>query len=94
MIGLEIDGAQAAYNGIVDNSAGSLTVTNCTLQNFFYNSLDSSVTGNGIVMQPTSGTLDFTITNTTASNNGAEGILYLPPSGSTANANASSIMWF
>src|SRR5216683_1097643 len=36
LIGLEIDGAGAGYNGIVLNSAGSLTVTNCTLQNFAY----------------------------------------------------------
>ena len=33
-IGLEIDGVGAAYNGIVLNSAGSLTVADCTLQNF------------------------------------------------------------
>src|ERR1700722_13909441 len=34
LIGLEIDGAGNGYNGIDLNSAGSLTVTNCTLQNF------------------------------------------------------------
>src|ERR1700681_1038992 len=36
LIGLEIDGAGAGYNGIVLNLAGSLTVTNCTLQNFVF----------------------------------------------------------
>ena len=81
LIGLEIDGAGAAYDGIVDNSAGSLTVTNCTLQNFIYDEIHGT-TGNGILMQPASGALDFTITNTNASNNGFVGIAYLPPSGS------------
>jgi hypothetical protein len=83
LIGLEIDGAGAGYNGIVLNSAGSLTVTNCTLQNFV---VGAGTTGNGILMQPTTGTLAFTITNTTASNNGYTGIYFLPPSGSP-NAN-------
>jgi hypothetical protein len=82
LIGLEIDGAGAAYNGIVFNSGGSLTVTNCTLQNFIVNNAVLSPTGEGILMQPTAGTLAFTITNTTASNNGDVGILYFPQSGS------------
>jgi hypothetical protein len=81
LIGLEIDGAGAGYDGIVLNSAGSLTVTNCTLQNFAWDGLNAT-TGVGILMQPTSGTLAFTITNTTASNNGNTGIYFLPPSGS------------
>ena len=84
MTGLEIDGANAAYNGIVVNSAGNLTIANCTLQNFV-----SGVgfnTGNGILMQPTSGTLDFTVINTTARNNNFVGVYYLPQSGSP-NAN-------
>jgi hypothetical protein len=80
LIGLEIDGAGAGYDGIVLNSAASLTVTNCTLQNLFYNG--GTTTGNGILMQPTAGTLAFTITNTTVSNNGYVGIYFLPPSGS------------
>jgi len=85
LIGLEIDGAGAGYNGVVLNSAGSLTVTNCTLQNFATNFSDLT-TGNGILMQPTAGTLAFTITNTTSSNNAVGGISFLPPSGSP-NAN-------
>jgi hypothetical protein len=48
----------------------------------------AAMTGNGILMQPTSGTLRFVITNTVASNNGFIGIFYLPPnSGSTATAD-------
>ena len=35
-------------------------------------------------MQPTSGSVSFTITNTTASNNGYAGVSYVPPSGSAA----------
>jgi hypothetical protein len=85
LIGLEIDGAGAGFNGVVLNSAGSLTVTNCTLQNFATNFSDLT-TGNGILMQPTAGTLAFTITNTTSSNNAVGGISFLPPSGSP-NAN-------
>ncbi len=81
LIGLEIDGAGTADNGIVVNSAGSLTVTNCTLQNFFYSN-SNILTGNGILIEPTSGTLDFTITKTTASNNGYAGVFYSPLSGS------------
>jgi hypothetical protein len=85
LIGLEIDGAGAVSNGIVLNSAGSLTVTNCTLQNFVYDG-SHATTGNGILMQPTTGTLAFAITNTTASNNGQGGINFFPASGSP-NAN-------
>jgi hypothetical protein len=84
LIGLEIDGAGAGFNGIVLNAAGSLTVTNCTLQNFAYDG-SNFTTGNGILML-TAGTLAFTITNTTASNNGLAGIFFQPPSGSP-NAN-------
>jgi hypothetical protein len=90
LIGLEIDGAGAGYNGIVLNSAGSLMVTNCTLQNFFFTGITfPATTGNGILMQPTTGTLTFTITNTTASNNGYAGISFQPPSGS---ANAKGVI--
>jgi hypothetical protein len=59
----------------------SLTVTNCTLQNFIRNG-STNDTGNGILIQPTSGTLDFTITNTTAVNNGFIGINYYLRGGS------------
>jgi hypothetical protein len=83
--GLEIDGAGAAYNGVVFNSGTSLTVTNCSLQNFVSNG-GMLTTGNGILMQPTSGTLYFTITNTTATDNDTDGILYLLPSSSSPNA--------
>src|SRR5580693_7793642 len=74
LIGLEIDGAGAGYNGVVLNSAGSLTVTNCTLQNFVDNT--NTDTGNGILIDPTSGAVTFTITNTTAANNTQAGIFY------------------
>jgi hypothetical protein len=85
LIGLEIDGAGAAYNGILLNAAGRLIVADCIVQNFVINGNDL-FTGNGISMQPTSGTLDFTITNTKALNNRITGIAYEPPSGSP-NAN-------
>src|ERR1700730_8578334 len=58
LIGLEIDGAGAGYNGIVLNSAGSLTVTNCVVQNFM---TGSGISGNGITIATTSGTVSFVI---------------------------------
>jgi hypothetical protein len=81
--GVSIDGtgATGGTNGIVFNIGGSLTITDCVIQNFAYDGINLT-TGNGILMQPTAGTLAFTITNTTASNNGATGILFLTPSGS------------
>jgi hypothetical protein len=76
--GLTLDGSDGASNGVVFNSGGSLTVANCVAQNFIEN---GGVTGNGILIQPTSGTVKFAITNTTVSNNQSGGILYSPPSG-------------
>ena len=78
LTGLAIDGAQAGYNGIVFNSGSSLTVTNCVVQNMVQH---------GILLAPTSGTIDIAITNTTVSNNSTAGLYYQPPGGSpTVNA--------
>ena len=86
LIGLNIDGAGVGYNGILLTSASSLTVSNCVLQNFSYNG--SIATGTGIYMVPASGTLDFTITNTTAANNGISSVsLSYWPVGGTPTAN-------
>jgi hypothetical protein len=78
--GLNLNGAGVAYNGIVFNSGGSLMVADCVLQNFFYTG--DTTTGNGIILQPTSGTLYFTIKNTIAVNNGNTGFYYFLVSGS------------
>src|SRR6202034_4540111 len=78
--GLEIDGAGAAYNGIVFNSGGNLVVRNCVLKDFVYN--NGFTTGNGILIAPASGTITFTIVDTIVSNSQDAGIQYLPPSGS------------
>jgi hypothetical protein len=77
--GIEIDGVDAAYNGIVFNSGASLTVSNCIVKDFISS---NSTSGNGIMIAPTSGMVDFTIVNTAAVNNGGAGIHYLPASGS------------
>jgi hypothetical protein len=82
--GLRLEGAGVAYNGIVFNSGDSLTVANCEAQNFIHN---DSTSGNGILMQPTSGKVAFVIVNTIVSNNGFSGIRYTPPRDSTATAN-------
>jgi hypothetical protein len=77
--GLEVDGAGAAYNGIVFNSGTSLTVSNSIVKDFISS---NGTSGNGIMIAPTSGTIDFTIVNTIALNNGSAGVHYLPTSGS------------
>ena len=83
LTGLEVDGAGAAYNGIVFNTGSSLTVTNCVLQNFAYEG-SGGTTGNGILMQPTSAQVIFTVTNTIVSNNGFTGFSYFPQDTTTA----------
>jgi hypothetical protein len=81
--GLVLDGSAATNtngtNGIVLNSGRRLIVTNCIMQNF----LDAGTgpLGRGILMQPTSGTLNFDISYTTFLNN-TFGIEWEPPSGS------------
>jgi len=79
LTGLEIDGAGDGYDGIVVNSAGNLTITNCVLKDFASGPNNIAA---GIWMQPTSGTFIFTITNTTVSNVTYAGIFYQPPNGS------------
>ena len=85
LTGLEVDGAGAAYNGIVFNSGNSLTVSNCIVKDFI--SADGT-SGNGIMIAPTTGAVDFTIVNTVALNNATAGIHYLPASGSAAATGA------
>jgi hypothetical protein len=80
LTGLEIDGARAAYNGIVFNTGSSLNVTNCVLGNFIYSGMAPS--GVGVLIEPTSGIIDFSITNTTVTNSGGSGIAYYVASGS------------
>jgi len=106
LAGLEIDSAAgpdgpADSNGIVLNSAASLTVTDCILQNLGAGPVSGTPGGGyGILLQPTSGALDFAVANTAVLNNGVAGVVYQPPSGSpsvngvidhlTANANVTA----
>src|SRR6202166_1743186 len=78
--GLTVDGGGTGSNGIVFNSGGSLTVTNCVAQNFVYSG--SFPSGVGVLIQPTSGAVDFSITNTIVTNDGGAGIAYHVASGS------------
>jgi hypothetical protein len=87
LTGLEVDGAGAGYNGIVFNTGTSLTVSNCIVKDFVGQTPDGP-TGNGILIQPTSGTPNFTIVNTIAVNNAGDGIAYLPASGSATATGA------
>jgi hypothetical protein len=81
LTGLEVDGASAAYNGIVFNTGSSLLIDNCVVKDFIEGT-GTGTSGNGIWIAPTSGTLNFTIANTVAVNNGYAGISYGQPSGS------------
>ena len=78
--GVSLNGAgiTGGTNGIVFNSGGSLTVSDCSVQNF----VGSLTTGNGILIAPSSGTVSFTITNVVASNNAYTGVYYRSPGGS------------
>jgi hypothetical protein len=76
--GLTIDGGGTGSNGIIFNTGGKLTIDQCNLINFVGG---GPSTGNGILVQPTSGSSKIVITNTTASNNQYIGVSYYPPSG-------------
>jgi hypothetical protein len=83
LIGLTVDGAGAGANGIAYNSGGHLTITNCLVQNFVIGNL---LTGNGILIDPSSGSVGLVITDSIISNNALVGIFYAP-SGGAPNAN-------
>ena len=78
--GLTVDGGGTGSNGIVFNSGGKLTIDQCYLMNF----VGAGSTGDGILMQPTSGNSDIIITNTTASNNQYVGVSYFASGTATA----------
>jgi hypothetical protein len=63
--GLTLNGSGGGSNGILFNSGGSLTVTNCMVQDFALG---------GIAIEPTSGIADVVITNTIASNIGPKAL--------------------
>jgi hypothetical protein len=73
---LIFDGAHVGANGVVLNSGGSLTVTNCVVQN---------LTAHGVAIQPASGTTTAIISNTYSLNNRASGII-IGPTGSASVA--------
>jgi hypothetical protein len=85
--GLHIDGLGTASNGINLTSAGSLTVTNSTIKGFGAPAPGGNA-GNGILIDPPSGAVNFTISDTLLSGNSYSGIYVFPSvnfgSGSTA----------
>jgi hypothetical protein len=88
LTGLEVDGAGAAYNGIVFQSGSSLTISNCIVKDFVEQT-NNGLSGFGISIQPVSGsTIDFQIVNTVALNNQVAGIGYFPVSGSATGGGA------
>lgn len=66
---------KTATNGITLNSAGSLTIRNCTARNF---------SNNGINLKPTTA-LKFLIADAVAANNGNVGAVVFPQGAGTAN---------
>jgi hypothetical protein len=76
--GLTINGENTGGIGIDFQDGSSLTVIDCVVQNFVYNSNTGGNTGTGIIIEPASGPVNFAITNTIASNNGVIGIAYTP----------------
>ncbi len=79
LTGLTVDGAGAGSTGIEFDTGASLTITDCVVQNFVGGGPTAGV---GVLIRPTSGTVNFLISNTTATNNQNVGIYYFPPSGS------------
>jgi hypothetical protein len=87
--GLTLNGAGVAYNGIVFHYGTSLTVTDCVVENFYFDG--AANTGNGVELLPFGGgplTVTVAVTNTTFLNNGFSGISYFAPEESTATVNA------
>jgi hypothetical protein len=80
--GLTLNGSGVGSNGVFFTSGASLTVTNCVVQNF------PPSQGDGILIQPSSGTTNVTIINTIATNNGAVGIAFR----SSGSANVTGII--
>jgi hypothetical protein len=80
--GLSIDGGGTGSNGIVFNTGGKLTIDQCDVMNF---AGSGPTTGNGILVQPTSGNHNIVITNTTASNNEYVGVYCHPLSGNATS---------
>ena len=78
--GLNIDGLGQGSDGIVFNAGASLTVVNCVVRHFLYAGT-GFVTGNGILIQPTAGSMSFLISNVIATDNGFFGVYFRPPSG-------------
>ncbi|MFY9626756.1 MAG: hypothetical protein WAK03_01205, partial [Methylocystis sp.] len=75
--GLHIDGLGTANNGINLTSAGSLTVTKCTIEGFGASNANGTV-GNGIFIVPSAGNLNFSISDTIVTGNAWVGIYVLP----------------
>ncbi len=66
--GLTIDGLGSGSNGIQFNTGGNLAIENCVIRNF---------AGVGIVISPNTSS-SFSVSNTIASNNGANGTFVEP----------------
>ena len=84
--GLTLNGSGIAYNGVVFNSGGSLTITNCVVQNFVNN---GNNTGNGLLIQSAGAVvLDHVVTNHNQSGIAVSGTPVVTISNSIASNNS------
>ena len=80
--GLTIEGSGLGQNGVVFNSGRSLTIINCTIQNF----VGSGSTGNGVAVQsPGPAAALVTIADTSIIGNASAAIRLAPPGGTAAS---------
>ena len=74
--GLTLEGANTASDGIVFNTAGSLTVLNTMIRHFV---------GNGILIQPNAVAMAFNVLGVNTLDNGGRGIWVAPFNGGSAH---------
>ncbi len=84
--GLNIDGLGAGANGIVFNSGASLTIVNCVVRHF----AGFGSTGNGVLIQPSTGPVSFVISDSIFADNAYTGI-YATPSGGTLHGTVTRV---
>ena len=77
--GLTIEGQNAAASGIAYIAGGQLVVDRCTIGGFPFTGQIGN--GNGIIVRPTSGSLNLSVSDSLFTNNGYNAILVYPASG-------------
>jgi hypothetical protein len=81
--GLTIEGGGIANNGVNVVEVGSLTITKCTIRGF----AGKYPNGNGVFIEPSSGTVSFGISNSSLTGNTHYGLWIDPEAGGPSSAN-------